>query len=237
MSKIIITGGAGRLGKEIALRFAGDGAEIAIIYNRSKSDAADTLKEIDSLGGRGIALKADAEDVGQIESAVKKAAKELGGIDILVNNAAVFSKMPIDKVSMAEWNELLNINLRAPFFFAKAAEKFLRKGTPGRMINISDTYAFSPAAHFVPYGISKAGVVAMTKGLAKELAPNVLVNCVCPGVIGFGLELAGGDKRAVTRTLLKKAVDVKDVVDAVLFLAKNNSMTGQVICIDGGKNV
>lgn len=234
--KVLVTGGAKRLGKEIALLFAREGADVSICYNKSKKDAASVVKQIEELGRRACAVKIDVRNVNEIKNGVNRAAKFLGGIDILVNNAAVFQKGRLEDVVESEFDSLFDINLKAPLFFAKFALKFLRRSNCSRIINIADTYGFSPSAGFVPYGVSKAGLVAMAVGLAKELAPNVLINCVCPGVIA---ELAKGkrDNKAVSANLLKRAVKIADVLNAILFLAENHSMTGQTIRVDGGKNV
>ena len=236
--KVFITGGAKRLGAEIAKAFAGYGAELIIHHNNSARDAERLVKEMLKKGAKAYAVKADVGKIGEIEDAVNKGAELLGGLDILIVNAAIFYKTPLAETSESQWNDFMDINLRAPFFFSKFASPFLKKSSCGRIINISDTCGFSPAASYVPYGVSKAGLIALTKGLAKELAPEVTVNCVCPGVIKMKQE-AGSRKQetAVNSTLLKRPSDIKDVVDAVLFLAKNNSMTGQAVCVDGGKNV
>ncbi|MBI2974012.1 MAG: SDR family oxidoreductase [Deltaproteobacteria bacterium] len=246
--KVFITGGAKRLGREIALAFANNGAAVVIHYNKSKQEAGKLVEEIASKGNKACAVKADVRVISQIENAVNKGAKFLGGLDILlINNAAIFYKTPLAETSEPQWDDFLDINCRAPFFFAKFAAPFLKKSGHGRIINIADTYGFSPAASYVPYGISKAGVIALTKGLAKELAPLVLVNCVCPGVVRFPIsdfrpqksEVRDqrSEQMALGATLLKKEVEVQDVVDAVLFLVRNNSITGQAVSVDGGKNV
>jgi NAD(P)-dependent dehydrogenase (short-subunit alcohol dehydrogenase family) len=275
--KVFITGGAKRLGAEIALAFANNGAAVAIHYNNSEWDAKKLVKKIINKGNKACAVRADVGKISQIEHAVNKGAESLGGLDILINNAAIFYKTPLIETSESQWDDFMDINLRAPFFFAKFAAPFLASGCPtlvgknipasaatarrtkkkaghpatlphGRIINIADTYGTSPAAGYVPYGVSKAGLIALTKGLAKELASLVLVNCVCPGVISSEVDrvdklteltklVREGKRGAMNATLLKRSVDIKDIVNTVMFLAVNNSMTGQAICVDGGKNV
>ncbi len=213
--KVVITGAGGRLGSKIAEEFVRLGAEV-------------------------VPLKFDAAKINSFEKIIKRAAAQLKGIDILVNAAGVFYRTPLHLTKPSDWDEFFNVNLRAPFFLSKFAASYLKKSRPGRIINIADTYGASPSAGFVPYGVSKAGLIAMTKGLAKELAPGVLVNCVCPGAVemkGEGRRKKEEERRAVDTTLLKRAVDVKDVVNAILFLSRNDSMTGQAIFVDGGKYV
>ncbi len=213
--KVVITGAGGRLGSKIAEEFVRLGAEV-------------------------VPLKFDAAKINSFEKIIKRAAAQLKGIDILVNAAGVFYRTPLHLTKPSDWDEFFNVNLRAPFFLSKFAASYLKKSRPGRIINIADTYGASPSAGFVPYGVSKAGLIAMTKGLAKELAPDVLVNCVCPGVIESGVrssEFGVSEKRAINATLLKRPVAMKDVVDAVIFFARNDSMTGQAIFVDGGRYV
>jgi NAD(P)-dependent dehydrogenase (short-subunit alcohol dehydrogenase family) len=133
---------------------------------------------------------------------------------------------------------MIDVNLKGAFFLAKEAAPHLMRSR-GKFICIADTYGASPSAGFVPYGISKAGVLAMTRGLAKELAPEVMVNCVCPGVVEKkGSEVRGrsSEKKAIGASLLKRPVRAEDVADAVMFLARNDSMTGQALFVDGGRS-
>ena len=229
--KVFITGATSKLGRELTLAFANSGADICINYHSAIKDAEELLGVVQKIGCNAC-ITCDAN----IELALKEANEKLGGIDLLVNNAAVIRETPLESINDEEWDELLTVNLKRPFFFAKGAVKYLRSSVLGRIINISDTYGVSPSARFIPYGVSKAGVIAMTKGLAKELAPDILVNCICPGVIDDeALKVA--DRRAVGANLLKRPVKMEDVVSAVMFLSHNDSMTGQVLLVDGGKNV
>lgn len=239
--RVLITGGSGRLGRKLAAEFAGNGAKVCVHYNKSK----EAVSKLENVAG---AVRAEISDVRQVGRAVDEAVKILGGLDILINSAGVFCRTPIEETGEADWNNLMDVNLRAPFFFAKFATPFLQKSGTGRIINIADTYGVSPSAGFVPYGVSKAGLIAMTKGLAKELAPEVLVNCVCPGVISSEIDQvdkltrltslqAEEKRRAIGATLLKRAVDIEDVVSAILFMARNGSMTGQMIYVDGGHHI
>lgn len=233
--RVLVTGGSGHLGREIATEFVKKGARVCAHYNKS-------VEAISKLKGIVGVIQADISEVGQIEGVVGEAAETLGGLDILVNSAGVFYRTPVENTGEADWNNLMDVNLRAPFFFAKFAAPFLRRSGNGRIINIADTYGLSPSAGFVPYGVSKAGLIVMTKGLAKEFAPGVPVNCVCPGVTSsqvckfISLQVEECE-RAIEATLLKKAVDIKDVISAILFLAENDSMTGQIICVDGGHHI
>ena len=223
--RVLITGGSSRVGRNIILSLENKGVLVVPHYNKT------------SISG---GIKGAIENVKDIQNVVQKTVKKLGGLDILINNAAVFYKTPLNKVTVKEWDDLININLRAAFFFSKFAAPFLKKSAAGQIISIADTYGVSPAVGYVPYGISKAGIIAMTIGLAKELAPDVLVNCVCPGVINIDVrskKQKARSKKALKATLLKRLVEIEDVVNTVLFLATNNSITGQAIFVDSGKHV
>jgi len=234
--RVVVAGGAGRLGRLVTLSLAKEGAMLSIYYNRSKIAAAELVAEIEKMGGKAHATKVDLAKLSNIKKAIRSSAKFLGGIDVLIDCAGVFD------VPQKKWQELFDINLKAPYFLVDAATPYLKRSKNGKIILIADTYGQSPSAKFLAYGITKAGVIAMTKGYAKALAPNVLVNCVCPGVIEFGvrsseLKIKSSDERAVAASLLNKSVSANDVADAILFLARNDSMTGQAVYIDGGRYI
>lgn len=233
----LITGAAKRLGREIALSLAERGVNVAVHYNRSGREAEGLVGIISNSGRRSVALQGNIEKTGEIKNVVERASASLGGLDILVNNAAIFYQTDISEVRDEDWNRFININLRAQFYFAREFA-LLKHTKTAKIINMSDGYAFSPAAAFIPYGVSKAGVVAMTKGLAKAYAPDILVNCICPGPI---LPPDGIDKesqaRAVRATLLKREGTTEDITKTVVFLSENDYITGQAIFVDGGRNV
>lgn len=248
--RVIIAGGAGRLGRLVAFSLAKEGALLSIYYNRSKAPAERLVAEIKKMGGKVHATGVDLAKISNIRNAVRSSAKLLGGIDALIDCAGVFD------VPQKKWQELFDINLKAPYFLIEEAAPFLKRSKNGKVILVADTYGQSPSAKFLAYGITKAGVIAMTMGYAKKLAPKVLVNCVCPGVIARnGSDEAisfdqlnnrdcfanarnnKASKRAIEATLLKRPINAQDVVDAVLFLARNDSMTGQAVYVDGGRHV
>lgn len=231
----LITGGAKRLGRAVALALAERGVNIAIHYNHSKEEAVALSKEINANGLKCTLVGANCEKIKEVQDAVKKSAEALGGLDILINNAAIFFPTPLKTVSEKDWDNHININTKAPFFFAREfallGGKSLRK-----IINMADGYGSSPSPNFIPYGISKAGVIALTKGLAKALAPDILVNCICPGPIlrHENIELTSHQK-VVTRTLLKREGTPEDIVKTVIFLLESDYITGQEIYVDGGR--
>lgn len=219
--KVLITGGTGKIGSRLAFEFVKQGAKVVICYNKSKKKAASISKSTAGL------VKVDCTKIGEIKNAVLKAAKILGGMDILINSAGIFYKTPISKTTPTEFDSFVNVNLRAPYFFIKFAHPFLKKSKAGRVVNISDIYGLSPSATYVPYGVSRAGLIAMTKGLAKELAPEVLVNSVAPGVVIF----KKGDKKRLKKALLRRAVSIDNVISAIKLLASTRKITGRIITV------
>lgn len=237
--RALITGAAKGVGREISLSLAGQGVDVAIHYNRSKKEAEELVETIETMGNKAVSFRLDLSKIGKINSFIESVAKALGGLDILINNAAVFSSSELKDVSVKEWEEIFNVNLKAQFFLVQASLPHLERSEPfGHVINISDVHAYSPSARFLPYGVSKAGVIALTKGLAKALAPKVHVNCICPGAI----EKADADERegfqkVIDRTPLRKQGMPQDIADAVLYLLTSDFVTGEELCVDGGRRL
>jgi len=238
---ILITGAGKRFGRELALKLASLGANIAVHYNKSKEYAEGLTKELNKKDIKSIAVQANILKPKQIAKAVKKTAEGLGTIDILINNAAIFHKTPFNEITDKDWDNFLDINLKGCFYFAK---EFMGPPVkPGddsvrKIINIADTYGASPAKGFLPYGVSKAGVIALTKGLAKELAPNTLVNAICPGPFLPAVnESVESINKATARTLLRRMGSTEDIIKTIVFLIENDYITGQAIFVDGGRHI
>ncbi len=232
----LITGGAKRLGKAIALELAGAGANIALHYHRSAEAATATAAEIRGLGVEVVQLQADLTDVAEAERVVDEAAAAWGRLDILVNNAAIFKRTPIGTVTEAGWNELLNTNLRAPFFCAQRAGLAMQQSGGGVIVNFTDTGVDLAWSGYVPYLISKAGIELMTYGLAKALAPQVRVNGIAPGpvLLEEGHTVEERD-HFIRNTLLKRLGGPESVTGAVLYLVQAEFITGVVLPVDGGQ--
>lgn len=230
---ILITGSAVRLGRAIALAFADKGANVAVHYKSSKKEAEELVSQIQKLGLKSFAVKANILKPKEIKAAVEKVYDLFGQIDVLVNNAAAFYKTPPDEVSEDDWDKFLNTNLRSQFYFAREFAR-LTNGEPAKIINMADSYGVSPSANFIPYGVSKGGVIALTKGLAKAYAPNILVNCICPGLI-LPHDPSIDQQKVMNATLLKRAGGIDDITKTVVFLAENDYITGQSIFVDGGR--
>lgn len=233
----IVTGAGRRVGRAIALAFAGRGASVAVHYHTSRTDADNLVREIAASGARAVAFHADLGSVTQIEAMVSAVAAEFGRIDVLVNSASVFNRKPIDEVTEHDWDSTLDINLKAPFFLAKFAGVRMRAQGGGKIVNIGDWAGIRPYNNYLPYTVSKTGVIGLTRALAKALAPEVQVNCVALGPVLAPAEY-GPDEiaRMVAGTLTKKMGSPRDVANAVLFFCDGTDFaTGATLVLDGGR--
>jgi pteridine reductase len=232
----LVTGAGKRVGKSIALALAEDGATVAVHYNGSASGARDTVRAITRAGGEASAFRANLTKVGEAARLVREVIGELGRIDLLVNSAASMHRTPLDRVRENQWDEIFALNLRAPFFLTVAASTELKKRR-GAVINISDHMGFESWPDFVPHGISKAGVAAMTHALAAALAPRVRVNAIAPGFVLAPEGYPASRTRAfANETPLKRLGSPEDVAGAVLYLASARYVTGHLIFVDGGRH-
>ena len=233
----LITGAAHRVGKAIALGLAKEGMKIALHFNQSQEQANQTLEEIKALGAEAFAIQGDFADVAQIENVVKKCHEHFNQIDVLINNAALYFKTPVGETSELEWDDLLGINLKAPYFCAQYVSDLMKQKKRGKIINITDVAGISPWPEFIPYSASKAGLIAVTKGLAKALAPNIQVNAIASGTILMSEDATEEYKTEIKdSTLLKKLGTPQDIVNAAIFLLKGSDfVTGEVVVVDGGR--
>jgi pteridine reductase len=229
--RALVTGGAVRVGRAIALALARAGMDVAIGYHASRAAAARTARDIERTGVRAIALPADLADPRAARRLVTAAARALGGLDVLVNSAAVFARTPLATTSPAQFDHAIDVNLRAPLLCAQAAAALMTAG--GHIVNIGDVGAAGGWPGYIPYIASKAGLLAVTRGLAVALAPRgIAVNCVSPGKVLRPV----GFSRARWRTLTRGgSTSLDDVTAAVTFFATCPvSLTGHVPDIDGG---
>ncbi|HSF07693.1 MAG TPA: SDR family oxidoreductase [Methylomirabilota bacterium] len=228
--RALVTGGALRLGRVIALALASAGMDVVIGYHRSARAARQTLDDLRGYGVQAFALRADLRDPRAARRLVVEAARRLDGLDVLVNNAAVFARTPFASVTPAQYDGFLAVNLRAAFFCCQSAAAVMRDGA-GRIVNIGDVGAERTWPGYIPYTLSKAGIVALTRGLATALRPRrIAVNCVSPGAVlrPAGFPLARW--KAVARG---QAPRPEDVAAAVLFFATcPHHITGQVLGVD-----
>jgi NAD(P)-dependent dehydrogenase (short-subunit alcohol dehydrogenase family) len=232
---VLITGGARRIGREIALELATSGADVAITYRTSKSDAEDTVRRIQQLGRRSIAIECDVRSEHSVRSAVAACIGSHGRLDVLVNNAAVFAAAPLDQLTVEQWDAVFATNARGPFLVSREALPHLRS-TRGRIINIGSLGGMRAWADHAHYCSSKAALHMLTQAMAKAFAPDVTVNCVAPGWIDMGEEQARESaRRFAAKTPMQRNGTAKDVAEAVAFFAATtNFVTGQILAVDGG---
>lgn len=232
---ILITGAARRIGREIALELARAGADIAITFNTSDREARKTVVEIANLGVRAVALQCDVRDQGSLKATIAEVRRELGGIDVLVNNAGAYETVEFEKITVAQWDKLFATNTRGPFLLAQAAARELRK-RKGRIVNIGSLGGVRPWSSHAHYCASKAALHMLTQTLAKALAPEVSVNCVAPGMIDLKEKVPSARlKRFAKKTPMQRNGTASDVAAAVKFFATApHFITGQILTVDGG---
>jgi 3-oxoacyl-[acyl-carrier protein] reductase/pteridine reductase len=232
---VLVTGGARRLGRASALALAGAGADVAITFRDSLRDAQRTVIDVSGLGVRALALACDVTDEKSVKTAVKEAVRELGGIDILVNNAANYETATFEKLTLAQWDAMFASNTRGPFLVSREALKFLRLRR-GKIINMGSLGGLRPWADHAHYCSSKAALHMLTKVLSKALAPEIAVNCVAPGMIDLGEKAAANFMRRMAKqTPMQRNGTSDDIAAAVLFFAlAPHFITGQILAVDGG---
>jgi 3-oxoacyl-[acyl-carrier protein] reductase/pteridine reductase len=229
----LITGGAQRIGRATALALANGGADVAITYLNSEKEGEQLCAEIEKLGRRGMAVRCDVRNASSVQKTVARVVKELGGLDVLVNNAGRFENVAFDQLTIEQWDAMFETNARGPFLVTKAARDTLR-AHQGRVINIASLGGIRPWATHAHYCASKAALIMLTQAMAKALAPDVTVNCVAPGMIETG-QAAEELQRFAKKTPMGRNGVLEDVAQAVLFFATApRFITGQVLVVDGG---
>jgi NAD(P)-dependent dehydrogenase (short-subunit alcohol dehydrogenase family) len=233
----LVTGAARRVGRAIAEDLAAGGARVAVHYRSSPAAAETVIAGIRQRGGTAEGFAADLADPAASERLASAVVDRLGPVDILVNNAAVFFRTPIDLVGEAEWDEVMTVNLKAPYLLSLALGRAMRARGAGKIVNLADIAAERPYDDYLPYSVSKAGIVALTRGLARALAPHVQVNCVAPGPVLEPLDETPATRAAILRrTPLGRFGAAEDVAAAVRFLiAGSDFVTGTTIVVDGGR--
>lgn len=230
--RVLVTGAGKRIGRVIAIELSRRGFAVAIHYGQSRREAEEVSREC---GGAPI-FQADLADVGQIRRLFSEVRERFGPLQYLVNNAARFTRFdPLD-VTEEDWDFIHNVNLKATFFCCQEGAKQMKEQGSGRIVNISSLGGIRSWAEHVHYGASKAGVIMMTKGLAKALAPQITVNSVAPGVIPFG-DVDARAQRMIDATPMRRAGRPEEIAEAVhFFLTGPDFITGQTLVVDGGLN-
>ena len=235
--KIIITGGATRIGAAIAKSLADYETTIAIHYNKSKGSALKLKKELENLGSKVYLLKADLNNLKQTQTLLKLAYKNMKGLNCLINNASLFENDDLHNFTEKSFTKHLNINLKAPAILMQNFKKLL-KNSEGNIINIIDQRVEKLTRYFFSYTLSKSSLVTLTKTAAMKLAPNIKVNGISPGPTLKNLRQSESHfKKQWKSVLLKKKVELESICDGVKFLMKNVNITGEVINIDSGQRL
>lgn len=232
----LVTGAARRVGRAIAEALAARGLRTVVHYNASAPEAADVVRAIRAAGGEAFSLQSDLREPDAAEQLVQRVVREAGRLDVLVNSAAIMRRTPLSDVTPAEWSEIMAINLRAPFFCARAAAAVMPVG--GVIVNIADLAGLESWPAYLPHGISKAGVIHMTRSLARVLAPRIRVNAVAPGAVLLPDDWSEADAERLARTTpLGRIGAPADVARAVLYLLDADYVTGETLLVDGGRHV
>ena len=237
----LITGGR-RIGGAIAAALAQRGVDIALSYNRSRDEANATADRVRAAGRRAAVLQANLSQGPACVALVERAALELGRLDILVNMASVYSSVPFDATAEAEWDAVLDVDLKAAFLCSRTAVRFMRAAGEGRIINFSDWVAASGRPRYpgyLPYYVAKRAVIGLTEALALELAAEqILVNAIAPGPILAPANLDSDELSAVERaTPVGRWGGEAEIISAVIFLLESGFVTGETIRVDGGRHI
>lgn len=240
--RVLVTGGGVRLGRALAVAFGAEGAAVAVHYRSSAGPAAQTVAQLEAAGGEAVALAADLSTVAGCTALAAAAQAALGGLDVLINSAADYAAVPFEQITPEAWDAMQALNTRAPFLLTQALLPALRASTRpggGCVINLTDIAAERPVPGFAHYCVSKAGLTALTRGLALELAPAVRVNGIAPGTVLAPENLSAAALEAIRATIpLRRFGSPDDIVQAALFLAlRAPYITGQILAVDGGRVV
>ncbi len=237
---IFVTGGAKRIGKAIIELFASDGWKVIIHYNNSKADAETLANSINSKkADKAFIVQGDLDKADEVNNIISKVNDFTDNVNLLINNASTFYPTPIDEISEDHWEKLIGSNLKGPLFLIQGLKEKLKKSN-GSIINITDTNLTKGVANYSIYSAAKAGLEAITKGLARELAPEIKVNAIAPGAMLEPPDVTWTEEqknRVIESIPLKRMGSEKDIANAVKFLAHSEYITGQIIKVDGGRSL
>src|SRR5688572_388752 len=232
----LVTGGAHRVGKALAVGLAENGYDIAVHFHSSAGKVEGAVHEIERAGARAALFPADLTTGDAPAQLVRDVVAAFGRLDVVVNSAAVMVRMPIGEITADDWDGVMNLNLRAPFLIAQEAARHLPDGAS--IINIADLAAFETWPPYVPHGVSKAGLVYLTRALALLFAPRIRVNAIAPGTVLRPEKFDPKTAAHLTATTpLRRDGSPEDVVQALLYLLRAEYVTGETIIVDGGRHV
>jgi len=231
----LVTGGAKRIGRSIALRLAAEGADVVVNYATSKAEADEVVREIQGSGRQAISVQADVSRRADVQKMFAAAEKEFGRLDILVNNAGMFFAAKFEELTDEQWDRIMNVNLKSQFLCAQAAAPIMKRQRRGRIINLTSLGGILPWPAYTHYCVSKAGAIMLTRCLARALGPEILVNSVAPGTIQFPGEAP--DEDYIRRVPVHRTGPGDDIAGAVVYLATADFVAGQTIVVDGGRSL
>jgi pteridine reductase len=232
--RALITGASGSIGAAIAAAIAGPGAALVLQYRSSEERAREAARHAEGSGSKVDLIGCDISEAGAPEWLVAKACEAMGGLDLLVHCAAIFDHTPLESVTPEVWDRIVAVNLKAPFFLAKAAAYAMKGG--GSMIFLSDVAAAKPYSGYLPYCISKAGIESLVRGLARSLAPAIRVNAIAPYVVTRPEGMSDkGWNDLLCKTPMRRPSTPEEIASIARALVESETVTGQVICVDGGR--
>lgn len=229
----LVTGAAKRIGRSVALRFAAEGADVIVNYRNSKTEADEVVAEILATGRRAVAIQADVAKRADVIRLFATVEEDFGRLDILVNNAGMFFAAKFEELTEEQWDTILDTNLKSQFLCSQAAAPMLRRSGHGRIINFASLGGLLAWPSYTHYCVSKAGVIMLTRCLARVLAPEITVNAIAPGTISFPGDAPDLAEDFIRRAPLRRTGSPKDIDDAAVFLAESAFITGQVLLVDG----
>jgi 3-oxoacyl-[acyl-carrier protein] reductase/pteridine reductase len=233
----LVTGAAKRIGRSIALELAQRGAHVVVNYRSSRGDAEQVVAEIVKMGRRSIAVQANVSARAEVQHMISRVEAEFGGLDILVNNAGMFQHVAFNEITDEQWDGILATNLTSQFLCAQTAAPLLKRCGRGSIINLASLGGLLAWPGYTHYCVSKAGVISLTRCMARALAPEITVNAVAPGTITFEADAAELEADFVRRAPLGRTGKGSDIAEAVAFLAESDFITGQVLVVDGGRSI
>lgn len=241
----VVTGSATGVGRACALQFAEQGLDVVVNYSRSEEEALETKRLVEEIGSKALVIQCDVSSDEEVTAMVEKIVEEWGRIDVLVNNAATtefVEHVNLEAMSEEAWDRILAVNLKAPFFCVRAAEKYLRASENGAVVNVSSTAGIRGEGSCIAYCASKGGLNTMTKSLAMALGPDIRVNAVCPGPIDsrwLKSVMSDDELHKITEKCpIPRPAQPDDIADTVVYLALGTTLTtGQLLVVDGGRTV
>ena len=237
-SVVLITGAAVRVGRTVARELAKKGAKISFSYYLDDEPWQETMQEVKGYSGECLAIQAEIRDPAKVKGLVDETIKHFGRVDVVINNASVWLKAPFLEINEEEWDLAIDVNLKGPFLVSQAVAPYMLEQGQGVILNITDLSAFQTWPGYAHHAASKAGLVALTKSLAVELAPTIRVNAIAPGTVLLPDNYTEEKKKwAEDMSVLKRIGSPEDVAKLAIFLIENDFTTGSVYFVDGGRSL